>query len=344
MKKRRQLQRHLSDSKKRKRKRQPKNFESPNEEYTNTGVEASKSSKTFKLSKAFKFSKSMSLSMSLQPTISLGPPSTPSSHNMLSAPSKSNSKPSKHSSSCSSFSPSQKAHLPSKSSDSKSSKLSSSSSSPSQKALVMSKSKANNDKPTMTPPSTTTQMDCSRQKNCSSCLENKYCAHWTAGQCHASCAVADTSCYTNDGIYTNLSVDEICNKANNDSRDRAICNRMSDCTSCIESIKSDGEKCMWFEEDGYCDVGCNNMSGCGSRNVVTCLFATTTITSSTWAATIPPTGSSDVDFSDTSSPTQTSKTLPAVPDAPSSGCSSYNNNFLLVCILSTIICMVSFLL
>lgn len=110
--------------------------------------------------------------------------------------------------------------------------------------------------------STLAAFDCSTLTTCSECLENEGCAHWTANECHASCGIAASSlfslasCYSNSGSgsFAGMTVDEICTKADNVRNDAALCGNMTDCTSCVEAVKSDGETCMWFE-DGYCDTG-----------------------------------------------------------------------------------------
>ncbi len=129
--------------------------------------------------------------------------------------------------------------------------------------------------------STNAVVDCSVLSTCSECLENEACAHWTVGECHASCVVADTSCYTNSGGFTGMSIDEICTKADDDSKDSALCGSITDCISCVEAVKSDDKACMWFEE-GYCDTGCN-MSGCGSTDATICSGGSTTSTQATVA-------------------------------------------------------------
>ena len=116
---------------------------------------------------------------------------------------------------------------------------------------------------------------CSELTTCSECLENEGCAHWTAGECMSSCGVGDASCYTNTGSFTGMTVGEICTKADDDSKDSALCGSMKDCTSCVDALKSDGEfTCMWFDDLGFCDTGCN-MIGCGSTDLATCSGATT---------------------------------------------------------------------
>jgi len=123
--------------------------------------------------------------------------------------------------------------------------------------------------------STEAFVDCSTLTTCSECLDNEGCAHWTADECHASCVMADASCYTNTGGFAGMTVDEICTKADDDRKDSALCGSMTDCTLCIEAVQSDGKTCMWFEDDGFCDTGCN-MIGCGSTDATTCQATTTT--------------------------------------------------------------------
>mmetsp|Transcript_1802 Transcript_1802/g.2507 ORF Transcript_1802/g.2507 Transcript_1802/m.2507 type:complete len:307 (-) Transcript_1802:91-1011(-) len=127
--------------------------------------------------------------------------------------------------------------------------------------------------------STAAVVDCSVLSTCSECLWNEGCAHWTVDECHASCVVADASCYTNSGGFTGMTIDEICTKADDDRKDSALCGNMTDCISCVEAVKSDDKTCMWFE-DGYCDTGCN-MSGCGSTDATICSGGSTLSTQAT---------------------------------------------------------------
>lgn len=111
--------------------------------------------------------------------------------------------------------------------------------------------------------------DCSSLTTCNECLENESCAHWTIGECMSSCMVADVACWTTTGGFADMTADEICTKADDANKDSALCGSMKDCTSCLEATKSDGKSCMWFEDEGFCDTGCN-MIGCGTTDISTC--------------------------------------------------------------------------
>ena len=185
--------------------------------------------------------------------------------------------------------------------------------------------------------STAAVVDCSVLTTCSECLENEGCAHWTVDECHASCVVADASCYTNSGGVTGMTIDEICTKADDDRKDSALCGSMTDCTSCVEAVKSDDKTCMWFE-NGYCDIGCN-MSGCGSTDATICAAGSTTSTQAAIAGgTVGATttqvtvsqGTIPADFTTTT--TSTSSTSLVRNDPVSSG-NTYSLCF--VCVRST---------
>ena len=176
------------------------------------------------------------------------------------------------------------------------------------------------------PPNSPAVADCSSLTTCNECLDNESCAHWTIGECMSSCMVADVACWTTTGGFADMTVDEICTKADNANKDSALCGSMKDCTSCLEATKSDGKSCMWFEDGGgFCDTGCN-MIGCGTTDVSTCsgggggagiAHDSTTSTSSTVPAgdgdgttttttstTAPPAGIDKIENSDSSGNTR----------------------------------------
>ncbi len=185
--------------------------------------------------------------------------------------------------------------------------------------------------------STAAVVDCSMLTTCSDCLENEACAHWTVDECHSSCVMADASCYTNSGGFTGMTIDEICTKADDDREDSALCGSMTDCTSCVEAVKSDDETCMWFEE-GYCDTGCN-MGGCGSTDATTCSGGSTTSTQATVAGgsvgattTQATVSQATIPADSTTTTTSASSTALARNDLASSG-STYG--LFLVCVCPT---------
>lgn len=111
--------------------------------------------------------------------------------------------------------------------------------------------------------------DCSALTTCNECLANEGCAHWSMGECMSDCMISDVPCYAPQ-FFTGMTTDEICTQADNDSKDSKLCGSMSDCTSCLEAVKSDGAStCMWFEDIGFCDKGCS-MMGCGSTDIAAC--------------------------------------------------------------------------
>jgi len=187
---------------------------------------------------------------------------------------------------------------------------------------------------------------CSALTTCSECLENESCAHWSVGECMSSCLVADASCYSNTGGFNGMTVDEICTEADDDIKDSALCGSMTDCTLCVETVKSDGNStCMWFE-DGYCDTGCN-MNGCGSTDVSTCSGATSTQATnaaggvgSNAATTEAPesqtTTTNSAGIADDTAASTTSSTVPATKiDESNDPDSSGNTCSLFVCMRTT---------
>ena len=124
--------------------------------------------------------------------------------------------------------------------------------------------------------------DCAMNASCNDCLEsnNNSCA-WVPGigssagegsDCIESCdMIADVSCYSTQYFDSNLTAADICEIADNNQGDAELCNSQSDCTSCVDSVLSDGKRtCQWFqvEDDGYCGNGCG-MLGCGETTCPT---------------------------------------------------------------------------
>ena len=133
---------------------------------------------------------------------------------------------------------------------------------------------------------------CLEISTCAECLDAKECGHWAVGECMASCAEMDVSCYATE-YFEDMSADEICAKAESDDMDGALCGSMEDCASCVEAVKNDGEStCMWFEL-GYCGTGCD-MNGCGTIDATECpaitLAASTTSAASNTLSTEAPEG------------------------------------------------------
>ena len=142
--------------------------------------------------------------------------------------------------------------------------------------------------PTIEAPQTTsTEPACFSISTCVDCLNTDSCGHWTINQCMPDCLVADVSCYSEIN-FADKTPEEICAQADNDEKDSALCSRMNDCTSCVAGVQSDGSTCMWFEEEGFCDTGCN-MIGCG---VTEC--SAETMGSTTVATPTPPFTSSTI--------------------------------------------------
>lgn len=110
---------------------------------------------------------------------------------------------------------------------------------------------------------------CSEYNSCSGCLYSS-CAWATDAGCVDSCSlVADVGCFTKDSDVSSTAranpVDEICTIADTLQADAALCSGVSDCTTCVDTILSDGATtCQWFVNGGgsYCASACG-MDGCG---------------------------------------------------------------------------------
>ena len=106
--------------------------------------------------------------------------------------------------------------------------------------------------------------------SCRECLNNsdgttgESCVWVPVVGCIESCStIADTSCFDQSN-YPTSSVDEICTIVDNAQDDVELCQRQFDCTSCTDSILSDGTStCQWFEIGEFCASGCG-MDGCGT--------------------------------------------------------------------------------
>eukprot|EP00536_Pseudo-nitzschia_multiseries_P005855 jgi/Psemu1/13809/gm1.13809_g len=99
---------------------------------------------------------------------------------------------------------------------------------------------------------------------------------WAPGfGCLSSCSViADTTCYSSERTGANTldgTGAAICARADADLADEELCYAITDCTSCVSTLRSDGIRtCQWFGEvlgmengSGWCGTDCT-MIGCGS--------------------------------------------------------------------------------
>jgi len=107
--------------------------------------------------------------------------------------------------------------------------------------------------------------NCGSFTSCLDCLNQEGCDAWSVGQCFPTCSDGpqDTSCYSQK--YFSGTPDAICMQADYDKADDELCASMTDCTSCIDAVLSDGtSSCRWYAEgDGYCASGCG-MDSCGA--------------------------------------------------------------------------------
>ena len=110
----------------------------------------------------------------------------------------------------------------------------------------------------------TTALSCDEDAStCEDCL-NSDCA-WAIGTCLKSCSViADVSCYSKEYFLNNTGA-EICEIAKRDEQDASLCASQESCSSCIETVKADGEStCVWFEDFNGCSSEVCGLRGCGS--------------------------------------------------------------------------------
>jgi hypothetical protein len=115
--------------------------------------------------------------------------------------------------------------------------------------------------------------ECGGAATCLDCLNQVGCDAWSVGMCFESCdnAPTDVGCYSSE-YFDGIGPEEICTKHDNDKADTELCSSQTECSSCVDTVMSDGDRsCQWFEDGGYCGSGCD-MNGCG---VTTCEDATT---------------------------------------------------------------------
>lgn len=133
----------------------------------------------------------------------------------------------------------------------------------------------------------TSTLDCSVATECSDCL-NGNCSWSPEAGCFDSCDfIADASCFSPGGITD--TVQEVCDRIDANEQNQELCSQPEDCTSCIDTIQSDGTTCKWYTDypdgtslgDPYCGTGACNMDGvCGSD---TCTAPATTISTTSGA-------------------------------------------------------------
>jgi hypothetical protein len=84
------------------------------------------------------------------------------------------------------------------------------------------------------------------------------------GECVDTCSViADAPCYS-DEFYAGKSPQQVCERVNLDEADHNRCSAVTDCTLCINTLKSDGTSpCVWYEITSTCGSGICSFLGCG---------------------------------------------------------------------------------
>jgi hypothetical protein len=101
---------------------------------------------------------------------------------------------------------------------------------------------------------------CNSVESCNECLETEGCGFWQSIGCASECAVEDISCFT---VSDDEPVDDVCQVAENELADTALCMEQSGCDDCVATTLSDGiSTCQWFPEVEACVAGCG-MQGCG---------------------------------------------------------------------------------
>jgi hypothetical protein len=115
--------------------------------------------------------------------------------------------------------------------------------------------------------------ECGGAATCLDCLNQVGCDAWSVGMCFESCdnTPMDVGCYSSEN-FDGMAPEEICTKNDNDKANTELCSSQTECSSCVDTVMSDGDRsCQWFEDGGYCGSGC----GMNGRGVTTCRDATT---------------------------------------------------------------------
>jgi hypothetical protein len=87
------------------------------------------------------------------------------------------------------------------------------------------------------------------------CLE--YCSAFPKAPCY------DTQSFLDAPM--DVSIEGICSFAVTDVPDLTTCRTALDCSSCVNTIKSDGTStCSWYSDGNYCGSGRCTSFGCGS--------------------------------------------------------------------------------
>jgi hypothetical protein len=97
------------------------------------------------------------------------------------------------------------------------------------------------------------------------CLECTRLGCGWAGGCMPSCdMIADVSCYSKREAGDTS--ESVCTLASNDAIDAANCSSKSDCSSCVDTLKLDGEGCRWYDVSGsgFCSTGDGYLPGPGA--------------------------------------------------------------------------------
>ena len=125
--------------------------------------------------------------------------------------------------------------------------------------------------PSDTPPDSgsTTSPTCEMNSGCEECLGSS-CAWAPVAGCIPSCSIiADTSCYSLDSSSPTSTTrqaetpESVCAVAANNTADGDTCSSQEDCSSCVDTVLSDGvSTCKWYGT--YCSSLACDMSSCGS--------------------------------------------------------------------------------
>lgn len=106
-----------------------------------------------------------------------------------------------------------------------------------------------------------TGSSCDSIYDCNACLSHPNGCAFAVGTCFDSCQEPDNgaTCYSTDAFT--VSVSEVCELYDTDN---LKCTSMKSCQDCIETLKSDGKPCQWYENAGACFGGGTGPFGSGA--------------------------------------------------------------------------------
>jgi len=111
---------------------------------------------------------------------------------------------------------------------------------------------------------------------CLDCVSDAACGSWYnvggGGSCYNRCIIADAPCYKTRPTSTSSDTPaKVCDRADADKANTALCTAKKDCASCTATSLTDGNgNCAWFPGRGWCDKPGCNMKECGDTDSTKC--------------------------------------------------------------------------